>query len=154
MTSEDRPGDNPEVELFNDMLEFFLYAANGNAQIAALRGPIDVPTIFHTFAGLFPEGTFAAVSNRNGVDKIALYGNILGLSIPGRVLAVEDLDRPSLRRAHERLLSLNGLPSIVLAIGETQATQEEAIYIATARGIIPGTGLAEIQEAVRRRTFE
>lgn len=144
-----------EEALLESMTNFLVYATRGRARVRSLEGPIDVPTVFHTFVGIFPYGEpgYAVVSTKN-VKKNELYDKILGLELPSRLKALGDIDDPDLSSLQQTYLHLLEMPSIALAIGETLVEGKEAIYIVTADGITPETGLAEIKSAVQKQLRE
>ncbi len=154
MTGE-RPGPNV---IFDRMANFARRCAvgGGGGTNFCLEGPIDVPTQFTTFIGLFvPPNPSAetgyAIASQERVEREKLFSKVLQLELPQRVASQPIVDDEVVRRASLARLFRSGLPFVVVGIGRTRDTNQEAVYLFFANGISPATALREIQERTRSR---
>lgn len=143
-------------QLYRRITEFVDLGTSRGVSNFCLSGPGNVPTLFGDFAAIFPQRTsqdinFAIVVTTPGIDQKSYYDRILALEIPDRVRAMRIREDPLLRVIMEQAMLARGLPSIVLAIGETQDTKERNIFLLCIAGISPENALTELQEKVRER---
>lgn len=139
---------NPGV-LRDRMIEFIR-----SPQVAGnfvLEGPIDVPTFFETFVGIFlnTDPDFFVVGD--AVDLPRFYSRILNLELPGRLKEIRyGNDIIIAARLFENVRGPY-LPNRVLAFGTSRDTKEEVVLLVASRGIPPQDALDDIKERVRER---
>ena len=150
MASESEP---QAKALFGIMVDFARFCANGHGNNFCLEGPVNVPTNFDTFVGIFPNElneALAAVGQRQ-LDYGEVYGKILQLEIPDRVKKLEVEPDLAVRTVQERLLSQYGMPTIVIGLGETRDAKQESAYLFTVMGITPAAALNELKRRINER---
>lgn len=123
-----------------------------------MEGPVDVPTKFHTFAALIKHGEedelFAfSTGGRDdpGLNALTLYRRILALEVPKRIKDLRIESDAEVRANLESLFSIQGMPSTVVALGNTLSNNKNVTIISTLAGASPETALSEIQEKVKGR---
>lgn len=148
---------NPEhIRLMNSVVEFARSGPERGVNSFNLRGPIDVPTKFHTFAALFPklytaDTDFAILGTDPTWDSMTAYKRILALSLPERIKRLDMPDTHPLREHLSVLLASYRSPTIVLGFGQAVKPQAEVAVLFAITGISPATALREIQDRVRER---
>jgi|SRR3989344_3459668 len=117
----------------------------------------DIPVVFWGYMGIYPRlvpptlsATFIAFSLDSERDLSTYFKKILSLQIPDRIKELPIKQDDYLRGAMELIAAVEGMPSILLAIGETNPTTEEQIVLFQISGITPITALSEIREALRQ----
>ncbi len=122
------------------------------------QGPLDVPTHYKTFVGIFPfinpkqESGFAIVSEvPSAADK--LYQKILNLKMTDRLnkLTKSLPTNPNIVQALELRSAIQGEPSIVLGLGVALHNNEEVITLFTVAGSKPEDALQQLQQRTRVR---
>lgn len=112
----------------------------------------------HIMTALYPKGVIGPEINckvfmvKEGVQfrRGELYERVLSLAVPEDIVHdTAELDDAQVRRELEEQLVKNALPSIVLGIGASDETGEEAVAIHCIFGISPMTALKELQERTR-----
>lgn len=146
---------NETVQLFDKMVNFARLGPSRGVNNFVLAGPVDVPTIFHTFVGTFPNlgesDSSIAVAGTSRNNAIDVYSQILHLEVPQRVDDLKIKDSEKIRQACENIFAVGKLPSIVIGIGETMDTGEQAIVLYSVAGISPKGALLEIQDRIKNR---
>lgn len=144
--------------LFGSMVEFARSGPDNGVNNFVLIGPVDVPTIFHTFVGSFPyptgdDSSLAVIATRQ-VSAFDIYSQILRLEIPTRVERIQVKDDEQMRRDFGKAAAMKNLPSIVIGIGEARDTKEEVVVLCSIIGISPKKALSEIQDRIKNRMSE
>src|SRR3989344_2624786 len=120
-------------QLFERMADFAKLCSSGQGNNISLEGPIDVPTRFRTFIGLFTPTNpsqkigIATVSQENW-GALDLFEKVLKLELPNRLISTPIHDDQELRARSVSILKINRFPYIMLGIGQTLESNEEAIY--------------------------
>ena len=122
------------------------------------EGPIDVPTHYHTFVGIFPqtkprqESSFAIVSDVP-TSSAELYQKILSLRMTERLKEISRtiITDPNVVTFLELQSAFLGYPSIVLGRGTTLQTNEEVTALFTVAGRTPSETLQLLQERTKAR---
>lgn len=156
MTEQDQKSLESEF-LFNKMANFARLGPEGGVNNFCLQGPIDVPTNFHSFVGLFlflsssQEKHLVFVSRNPKVNARGYYPKILELDIPERVARLKIDDIFELKTIFEREVALNTIPPVVLGFGKTRETLEEVVVLFVKVGISPADALGELKKTIRAR---
>lgn len=142
-------------QIFDSMVNFARRGPDNGVNNFVLTGPVDVPTMFHTFVGKFPDlkGSDSAIvvagTRRSNINDV--YSQILHLEVPQRVDDIKVIESEAIKRANEISSVQNNLPSIVIGIGETRDTEEKVIVLFSVAGILPRKALLEIQDRIKSR---
>lgn len=104
---------NDSRQIFESMLNFARRGPSRGVNNFVLVGPVDVPTIFHTFAGTFPDlkgsnSSIAVAGTRRG-NVSDVYSQILHLEVPQRIEDLKIEDSEEIRRASEAVSALGYL---------------------------------------------
>lgn len=146
---------NDGRQLFDVMLNFARRGPNDGVCNFVLEGPIDVPIMFYTFVGTFPDlngsDSLITVAGTRGSNAIDVYSQILHLEMPQRVEGIKVRESEVIKRADEIASAQNNLPSIVIGIGETRDTEERVVVLYSVMGISPKKALLEMQDRIKSR---
>lgn len=141
-------------QIFDSMLNFARLGSSRGVNNFVLVGPVDVPTIFHTFAGAFPnlnesDSPIAVAGRRD--NAIDVYSQILQLKVPQRIEDLKIKDSEEIRKICEKVFAAGNLPLIVIGIGEARDTEEEVVVLYSIIGFSPKGALLEIQDRIKSR---
>lgn len=146
---------NDGRQLFDAMLNFARLGTSDGVNNFVLAGPVDVPTIFHTLVGTFPDlsgsDSSIVVAGTRGSNVIDVYSQVLSLEVPKRIENLRIKDNEEARRVLEVVCARGSLPSILIGIGETRDTEEKVVVLCSVMGISPQKALLDIQDRVKSR---
>lgn len=115
----------------------------------------NVPADYWGFVGIFPKppagteaGYISIITDPNRAIS-TFNSRILQVELPERVRQLRIPADSQLRLAGSFRCAVKGLPSIVLAFGETRDTQQESILLACIVGITPAEALRVIQNRTK-----
>lgn len=140
--------------IMEEMFGFMQFGPQRGVNNYTLQGPINRPTRFDTFTGLYPtfgpvfERVLKTVTTREGMNALTIYAEMLPLQVPKRVV---DLNVPRSFEAaqdYERVMSTAGLPSIVIASGLTDLDEQRAFVLFAVQGMPPQGALAEMKKRI------
>ena len=140
-------------QIFDTMLNFARRGPSRGVNNFVLTGPVNVPTLFHTFVGKFPDlsGSDAsiAVAGTIGNNAIDVYSQILDLKVPERVEDLNIRDIEEMRELFETVSIAEDLPSVVIGIGEARDTKEKVVVLYSLQGMSPTIALLEMQDRIK-----
>ena len=113
----------------------------------------DFPIHFWGFLPLYPVTngamSYALFSTDDGRDVITLPNKILTLTVPERVKRLNIQSLPRRRSTMEALCIAQGLPSIVIALGEQKDPIQEVAFLLAVNGYSIEEALSKAQDVAR-----
>jgi hypothetical protein len=145
--------------MMNGISRFLRIGPDHGVNNVVLEGPInDVPTKFTGFIALFPLTHYQNNHMMAIIDttptprsRSECYDSTAALTITDRIRNLNIPDDPAIQRGLERILALQGMPSIVVALGTTVQTQEERIVMFFINGVGPERALSMVQDKIKNR---
>ncbi len=114
----------------------------------------DIPTHFYGFFSLYPESngsmSYGFFSTDIAKDVTSLPNKVAAITVPERVKRLNIRSLPEERMLMEILCRTQGLPSIVVALGEQVDTGQETILLLAVLGYSVEEALTKAQESARR----